>query len=60
MNTTEHLVGDLERLREHLGLDRWMLTGGSWGRTLALAYAQRHPHRVTEIVLREAMSRFAP
>jgi proline iminopeptidase len=50
-NTTEHLVADLERLRVHLGIERWMLTGGSWGSTLALAYAQRHPEPVTEIVL---------
>src|SRR3954463_7998863 len=40
--TTWHLVADMERLREHLGIDRWQLFGGSWGATLALAYAQRH------------------
>ena len=51
-NTTWHLVADLERLREHLSVDRWQLFGGSWGSTLALAYAQKHPHRVTELVLR--------
>jgi len=51
VNTTHHLIADMERLREHLGVDRWQLTGGSWGSTLALAYAQRHPHRVTSIVL---------
>jgi len=51
-NTTGHLVGDTERLREHLGIERWQLFGGSWGSTLALAYAQRHPERVTELVLR--------
>ena len=51
VNTTEHLLADMERLREHLGIDRWMLTGGSWGSTLAIAYAQRHPERVTEVVL---------
>jgi proline iminopeptidase len=51
-NTTWHLVADMECLREHLGIDRWQLFGGSWGATLALAYAQRHPERVTEIVLR--------
>lgn len=51
VNTTEHLIADMERMREHLGIDRWMLTGGSWGCTLALAYAQRHPQRVSEIVL---------
>jgi proline iminopeptidase len=50
-NTTEHLVRDMELLREHLGIDRWMLTGGSWGTTLALVYAQRHPGRVSEIML---------
>src|ERR1044072_5622619 len=50
-NTTEHLIGDLERLREHLGIDRWLLSGGSWGSTLILAYAERFPERVTEIVL---------
>ncbi len=51
-NTTDHLVADLERLRCHLGLSRWMLLGGSWGATLALAYAQAHPERVSMIVLR--------
>ncbi len=51
-NTTWHLVDDIERLREHLGIDRWLVFGGSWGSTLALAYAQTHPDRVTEIVLR--------
>ncbi|RJQ79241.1 prolyl aminopeptidase [Pseudonocardiaceae bacterium YIM PH 21723] len=52
VNTTWHLVADLERLREHLGIDRWQVFGGSWGSTLALAYAQEHPDRVTELVLR--------
>ncbi len=51
VNTTEHLLADMERLREHLGIERWLLFGGSWGCTLALAYAQRHPDRVSEIVL---------
>lgn len=51
-NTTWHLVDDIERLREHLGIDRWQVFGGSWGSTLALAYAQRHADRVTELVLR--------
>jgi proline iminopeptidase len=51
-NTTWHLVADMEQLREHLGIERWQLFGGSWGSTLALAYAQRHPERVTELVLR--------
>jgi proline iminopeptidase len=51
VNTTQHLVADMERLREHLRIDRWMLYGGSWGSTLALAYAERHPGRVLGIVL---------
>jgi proline iminopeptidase len=51
VNTTEHLLADMERLREHLGIERWMLYGGSWGSTLILAYAERHPERVSEIVL---------
>lgn len=51
-NTTWHLVDDLERLRAHLGIDRWQVFGGSWGSTLGLAYAQEHPERVTELVLR--------
>ncbi|RJQ72206.1 alpha/beta fold hydrolase [Pseudonocardiaceae bacterium YIM PH 21723] len=49
--TTTHLVTDLERLREHLGIDRWLVTGGSWGCVLALAYAHRHPERVRGLVL---------
>jgi proline iminopeptidase len=51
-NTTWHLVADIERLREMIGADKWMVFGGSWGSTLALAYAQTHPERVTELVLR--------
>jgi proline iminopeptidase len=51
VNTTEHLLADMERLREHLGIERWLLFGGSWGSTLALAYAERHPERVSEIIL---------
>jgi proline iminopeptidase len=51
-NTTWHLVADIELLREHLGIDRWQVFGGSWGSTLALAYAQTHTDRVTELVLR--------
>jgi proline iminopeptidase len=51
-NTTWHLVADLERLREALRIDRWLVLGGSWGSTLALAYAETHPERVTELVLR--------
>jgi proline iminopeptidase len=51
-NTTWDLVADMERLRGHLGIDRWQLFGGSWGSTLALAYAQTHPDRVTSLILR--------
>lgn len=51
-NTTWHLVADIERLRTHLGVEAWQVFGGSWGSTLALAYAQTHPERVTELVLR--------
>ena len=51
-NTTWDLVADIERLRVHLAIERWQVFGGSWGSTLALAYAQRHPQRVTELVLR--------
>ncbi len=51
-NTTWHLVDDIESLREHLGIAAWQVFGGSWGATLALAYAQKHPARVTELVLR--------
>jgi proline iminopeptidase len=51
-NTTWHLVADIEKLREHLKIDRWLVFGGSWGSTLALAYAQTHPDRVTALVLR--------
>ncbi|MCY0925471.1 prolyl aminopeptidase [Streptomyces sp. H27-H1] len=50
-NTTGHLIADMERLREHLGIGRWLLYGGSWGSTLILAYAERHPERVSEIVI---------
>ena len=51
-NTTAHLVADLERLRTHLGIARWLVFGGSWGSTLALSSAQRHPERVAGLVLR--------
>jgi proline iminopeptidase len=51
-NTTQDLVADIEALRQHLGIARWLVFGGSWGSTLALAYAQAHPDRVTELVLR--------
>ena len=50
-NTTQHLIADMERLREHLGIDRWLLYGVSWGTTLSLAYAEQHPERVSEIIL---------
>jgi len=50
-NTTEHLIADMEALREHLGVDRWLVSGGSWGAALAVAYAERHPARVSEMVL---------
>ncbi|GAA3225932.1 prolyl aminopeptidase [Pseudonocardia petroleophila] len=50
-NTTAHLVADLEALRAHLGVDRWVVFGGSWGSTLALAYAQAHPERVRALLL---------
>lgn len=51
-NTTWHLVADLEKIRIDRGIDRWLVFGGSWGSTLALAYAETHPERVTELVLR--------
>ncbi|MBI0329818.1 prolyl aminopeptidase [Burkholderia plantarii] len=51
-NTTWHLVDDIERLREMVGVDRWLVFGGSWGSTLALAYAETHPQRVSELILR--------
>lgn len=51
-NTTWDLVEDIERIRRHLGVDRWQVFGGSWGSTLALAYAQKHADRVAELVLR--------
>ena len=51
-NTTWHLVADIEQLREHFGVDQWLVFGGSWGSTLALAYAETHPDRVSGLVLR--------
>jgi proline iminopeptidase len=51
-NTLAHLIADMEKIREQFGFERWMIVGGSWGATLALAYAQAHPDRVTGIVLR--------
>ncbi len=51
-NTTQHLVADMERLRTHLGIERWVLFGGSWGSTLSLVYAETHPQRVLALILR--------
>jgi len=51
-NTLDHLIADMETIRESLGFERWMIVGGSWGATLALAYAETHPARVSSIVLR--------
>lgn len=51
-NTTWHLVADIERLRELMGVETWLVFGGSWGSTLALAYSETHPERVSELVLR--------
>jgi proline iminopeptidase len=51
-NSLPHLIADMETIREQFGITRWMIVGGSWGATLALAYAQAHPHRVSAIVLR--------
>ena len=51
-NTTSHLIDDMERLREELGIEQWLVFGGSWGSTLSLAYAQSHPERVSQLVLR--------
>lgn len=51
-NTTSRLIEDIELLRQELGIDRWMVFGGSWGSTLSLAYAEAHPDRVTEIIVR--------
>jgi len=55
-NTTWHLVADMEALRQHLGIERWQLLGGSWGSTLALAYAQKHTDRVAELILRSVFT----
>ncbi len=51
-NTTPALVADIERIRQYLGVKKWLVFGGSWGSTLALAYAQAHPHRVSGLILR--------
>src|SRR5690606_4392201 len=50
-NTTAHLIADIERLREHLGIERWLVWGGSWGVTLGLAYAEAFPQHVTGLLL---------
>ncbi|HBW09265.1 MULTISPECIES: prolyl aminopeptidase [Stutzerimonas stutzeri subgroup] len=51
-NTTAHLIADMQRIREHLGIDKWVLFGGSWGSTLSLAYAQRYPEHMHALILR--------
>jgi proline iminopeptidase len=51
VNTTHHLLADIERLRDLLGIERWLVFGGSWGSTLGLAYAEKHPEHVSEVVL---------
>lgn len=51
-NTTWHLVADIEKLREIMGVEKWLVFGGSWGSTLALAYGEKHPERVSELVVR--------
>src|SRR5690348_4801933 len=51
-NTTRHLIADIERLRRHLGIDRWLVFGGSWGSTLAVAYGESHPESCLGFVLR--------
>src|SRR5258706_10538074 len=51
-NTTPHLIADIERLRQQLGIERWLVFGGSWGSTLALAYAEHHPQRCLGLILR--------
>ncbi|MEU6967067.1 prolyl aminopeptidase [Kitasatospora aureofaciens] len=56
LNTTQHLIDDMELLREHLGIEKWLLNGASWGVTLALAYAQQHPERVSEIIVQAVMT----
>ena len=51
-NTTQHMIEDMEALRAHLGIGRWQIFGGSWGSALGIAYAEAHPERVSELVLR--------
>ena len=59
-NTLPHLIVDMEMIREKFGFERWIIVGGSWGATLALAYAQAHPDRVSGIVLRKFVAWKAP
>jgi proline iminopeptidase len=59
-NTTADLVADMERLRRHFGVEKWLVVGGSWGATLALAYAQTHPENVSGLVLRAVFLGTAP
>ena len=59
-NTLAHLIADMEMIREKFCFERWIVVGGSWGATLALAYAQAHPHRVSGIVLRKFVAWKAP
>jgi len=54
-NTTDHLVRDIEIIRAHFGIDQWLVVGGSWGSTLAVAYAEAYPHRVTGLVVRAVL-----
>ena len=56
LNTTGHLIRDMEQLREHLGVQKWLLRGGSWGVTLSLAYAQTHPERVAGMIMASVTS----
>ena len=55
-NSTPELLQDIERIREHLGIDKWLVFGGSWGATLGLLYAQSHPSRVLALILRGTRS----
>jgi proline iminopeptidase len=50
-NTTQHLIGDIEQLRDHLGVNQWLVLGGSWGSTLGLAHAEQHPDQVSQMVI---------
>jgi proline iminopeptidase len=56
LNTTDHLIRDMEQLREHLGVQAWLLSGGSWGVTLSLAYAERFPERVSGMIMASVTS----